>query len=230
MVGTAAALAVAGCQSTGQAGSPLVPSVGSVPKPAPASAPLSAPTSARLSAPASAPAGGNWVLSIPDSVMGLKRIQPPAATLKTAMSELQQAADPLGVANDSPVVGVYDDPQYDVYIVVAGYNGSGFDPAKLTAAQSMQPSFQNINGTRFTTNHVTIDPGDHGGTAGCTSTLGQSGAMAAESTGCAWMTTTTFGGVTYVPKPDLQQMVYGTGPEKLGPIMRDIRAQVEHRG
>ncbi|WP_194893392.1 hypothetical protein [Catenulispora pinisilvae] len=112
---------------------------------------------------------------------------------------------------------------------MAGYNGNGFDPAKLTAAQTAPPSFQDINGTRFTNNHVTTDPGDHGGTAGCTSTLGQSGAMAAESTACTWMTTTTFGGITYLPKPDLQQMVFGTGPETLGPIMRDIRAQVEHR-
>ncbi|MEZ0108326.1 hypothetical protein ABH920_002324 [Catenulispora sp. EB89] len=199
--------------------------------------PATATTTAIAPAPATAtatatpaPASGIWVLSAPDSVTGLKRVQPPAATLKTIMTTLQQAAGPLGVENDNPVVGVYDDPQYDVYIVVAGYNGTGFDPAKLTAAESVPPSFQDVNGTRFTNNHVTIDPGDHGGTAGCTSTLGQSGAMAAEATGCMWMTMTTFGGVTYVPKPDLQQMVYGIGPDKLGPIMRTIRAQVERRG
>jgi len=197
---------MAGCQSTGQTG----------------------PGAAGPST--TAPATGSWVLSVPDSVMGLSRIQPPAATLKTIMATLQQAAGPLGVANNTPVVGVYDDPQYDVYVVVAGYNGTGFDPAKLTAAESAPPSFENVNGTRFTDNHVTIDPGDHGGTAGCSSTLGQSGGMAAESTACMWMTTTTFGGVSYVPKPDLRQMVYGTGPDKLGPVMRTIRAQVEHRG
>ena len=45
----------------------------------------------------------------------------------------------------------------------------------------------------------------------------ESGGVATEAAACLWMTATTFGSVTYMPKPDLQQMVYGTGPETMGP-------------
>lgn len=216
MAVTATVLAMAGCQSTGQTGQTgagAVPAAGS-----------------RTGPVWSRGAAQGWALSVPDSVLGLTRYQPPGSMLQTITSALRSNTAPLGVTGGTPVIGVYDDPKYDVYIIVAGYNGAGFDPSKLTAMESAPPSVKNVNGTRFTENHVTINPGDHGGTAGCSSSLGQSWAMAAESTACLWMTATTFGSVTYLPKPDHQKMVYGTGPEVLGPVMRSIRAQVEHRG
>jgi hypothetical protein len=86
------------------------------------------------------------------------------------------------------------------------------------------------SGDRFTFNDLVIDAGDHGGAAGCESVLAQTGAMTVESTACSWMTSTTIASITYLDKPDNQMMVFGTGPETLGPIMRRIRDQVEKLG
>lgn len=58
------------------------------------------------------------------------------------------------------VIGVYDDPIHDVYIIFAGYNGSGFDPAKLTAKYATMPySSDDGAGDRLTIDHMPVDPG-----------------------------------------------------------------------
>ena len=172
----------------------------------------------------------NWVLSAPNSIAGLARYQPSSSMLQTINTDLQKGTAPLGVTG-TPVISVYDDPKHDVYIIVAGVNGSGLDPKKLTAAFSAMPRTDVDGlGDRVTHNYVIIDPGDHGGTAGCASELIQGGSLAGESTICSWMTPTTFGSVSYYPKPDHKMMVVGTGPEVMGLAMRDVRAQVEHQG
>ncbi|MEY9889829.1 hypothetical protein ABIA31_003486 [Catenulispora sp. MAP5-51] len=175
------------------------------------------------------PAGGGWTLSAPSSVFGFAQIQPQASNLAKIQSELADSSAQLGVTGSAQVIAVYDDPTHDVYLIFAGYNGSGFDPAKLTAKFEKMPSTTDDGaGDRFTTNSVRTDPGPHGGTAGCSSVLGQAGALAAESTACEWMTSTTMGSISYYPKNDGQKMVFGTGPDVMGKVMRDLRNLVEH--
>ncbi|MBS2539139.1 hypothetical protein KGQ20_40965 [Catenulispora sp. NF23] len=173
--------------------------------------------------------GSGWVLSAPKSVFGFAQIQPQAASLAKIQSGLATTAGELGVSG-SQVIAVYDDPTHDVYVIFAGYNGSGFDPGKLKPVFSAGPKYTTDGtGDHLVENHVLYDPGTHGGSAGCTSTMVQSGGLAAESTACVWMTATTMGSVTYYPKPDQQKMVFGTGPEVMGKVMQQLRDQVEHK-
>ena len=175
------------------------------------------------------PGGSGWVLSAPKSIFGFAQIQPQAATLGTIQSELAKGAAPLGVTG-SQVMAVYDDPTHDVYVIFAGYNGSGFAPDKMKPVFDVAPLYTTDGtGDHLVENHVMIDAGPHGGQAGCVSSAIQSGGLAAESTICMWMTATTMGTVTYYPKPDHQQMVFGTGPEVMGKVMVDLRNLVEHR-
>ncbi|WP_370346562.1 hypothetical protein [Catenulispora sp. EB89] len=175
------------------------------------------------------PGGSGWVLSAPKSVFGFAQIQPQAATLGTIQSELAKGAAPLGVTG-SQVIAVYDDPTHDVYVIFAGYNGSGFVPDKMKPVFDVAPLYTTDGtGDHLVENHVMIGAGPHGGQAGCVSSAVQSGGLAAESTVCMWMTATTMGTVTYYPKPDHQQMVFGTGPEVMGKVMVDLRNLVEHQ-
>lgn len=176
-----------------------------------------------------APAAPAWELTTPGSVFGFARIQPSGANLHKITDTLAESAAPLGVSG-TPVVAVYDDPQHDVYIILAGYNGRGFDPAKLPPLFDVRPVFTNNGaGDRITMNSQTVDAGDHGGTAGCTSQVLQAGGLATEGTVCTWLTPTTMGTVSYYPKPDEKQMVFGAGPDVMGKVMRDMRDLVERR-
>lgn len=170
-----------------------------------------------------------WVLTAPSSVFGFSRIQPSSANLQKITDSLAKGAAPLGVSG-TPVIAVYDDPQHDVYLILAGYNGQGFDPAKLPPLFNVQPVYTNDGaGDRVTLNSQTIDAGDHGGTAGCSSQVLQMGGLATEGTVCTWLTGTTMGSVSYYPKPDEKQMVFGAGPDLLGKVMRDMRDLAERR-
>ncbi|MBF9073706.1 hypothetical protein [Streptacidiphilus fuscans] len=172
-----------------------------------------------------------WTLRMPSTVVGLRQTTLPSDAMAKINSTLQQDAAPLGVTGGTPLVAVYDDPQYDVYVIVAGYNGSGFDPAKLTTLVNVAPKFtEDGAGDRITTNSMPVDPGPHGGAAGCASEVLQNGDLATESTLCSWMTATTMGSVSYYPKPDHQQMVFGTGPDVIGKLTRDVRQAVEQQG
>ena len=176
-----------------------------------------------------AASSGNWVLSAPGSIFGFARIQPQAATLDKIQSELTKRAPALGVSG-APVIAVYDDPTHDVYLILAGYNGTGFEPGRMKSVFDVVPIHTSDGaGDHYTINSESIDPGAHGGAAGCASTLMQGGALAAESTTCVWLTSTTMGSISYYPKPDHRQMVFGTGPDVMGKVMRDLRDQVEHR-
>ena len=77
-------------------------------------------------------------------------------------------------------------------------------------------------------NNITIDPGPHGGAAGCNSVMGVSSVGTTEATTCDWMTTTTMGSVyTY---PNLEHPnVTAVGPDVMGKAMRQLRDQVERR-
>jgi hypothetical protein len=173
---------------------------------------------------------GGWILSMPSTLLGMPQIQAPTAMTTKIDGELAKRTSPLGVSGGRPVIAVYDDTKQDVYIIVAGYDGCGFDPSKLTKLVTAVPHTDyDGTGDRVTFNSVAIDGGDHGGAAGCSSEVVQSGGLAGESTVCSWMTPTTMGSVTYYPKPDHQQVVLGTGPEVLGKAMRDIRDVVERR-
>lgn len=173
--------------------------------------------------------GGNWVLTAPKSIFGFPQIQPSASLLDQVRSNLAQHSAAIGVTG-TQVVAVYDDPTHDVYLIFAGYNGSGYDPARGEAAYEKLPDYASDGtGEHYVNNDVTIDPGPHGGSAGCNSTTIQFSGLATEATVCSWMTTTTLGSISYYPKPDHQQMVFGTGPEVMGKVMRDLRNLVEHQ-
>lgn len=224
------AVALAGCSgSSGTTGSALAPSQSIT-----AAGNSNQSTAPQPPATGTAPAagavpGGGWVLSAPKSIFGFAQIQPQAATIDKIQSGLAQGAAPLGVTG-SQVIAVYDDPTHDVYLVFAGYNGSGFMPDKMKPVFDVAPLYTTDGtGDHLVENHVMIDAGPHGGLAGCVSSAIQSGGLAAESTICTWMTATTMGNISYYPKPDHQQMVIGTGPEVLGKVMRDLRPLVEHQ-
>ena len=224
------AVALAGCGgSSGTTGSAFVPSQ-SIAAAGNSNQSTAAQPSVTGTAPAAGSApGGGWVLSAPNSVFGFAQIQPQAATIGTIQSELAKGAAPLGVTG-SQVMAVYDDPTHDVYVIFAGYNGSGFVPDKMKPVFDVAPLYTTDGtGDHLVENHVMIDAGPHGGQAGCVSSTIQSGGLAAESTICMWMTATTMGTVSYYPKPDHQKMVFGTGPEVMGKVMRDLRNLVEHQ-
>jgi hypothetical protein len=185
--------------------------------------------SSRPSATPATPAGGAWVLSAPSSVFGFHQIQPPDAMARNIQAELTKDTAPLGVTG-TPILAVYDDPTHDVYLIFAGYNGAGFDPARLKPAVDVAPATTDDGaGDRWVTYSESIEPGPHGGAAGCKSVTAQVEAMAAESTGCLWMTSTTLGSISYYPKPDQQKLVFGAGPDVIGKVMRDLRDLVERR-
>jgi hypothetical protein len=243
------ALALAGCGNssgtTGTTGSAPASSQaggaanGGAPNTAPGQAGTTATAAATAPTAGGASSVGNngttagnaegWVLSAPKSIFGFARIQPQAATLGEIQSELAKGAAPLGVTG-SQVSAVYDDPTHDVYLIFAGYNGGGFEPDKMKPVFDVAPLYTTDGtGDHLVENHVMIDAGPHGGQAGCVSSAFQSGGLAAESTICMWMTATTMGTITYYPKPDHQQLVFGTGPEVMGKVMRDLRNLVEHQ-
>jgi hypothetical protein len=170
-----------------------------------------------------------WTLSAPTSIFGFARIQVPDAMLQKIRAELTKATTPLGVSG-TEVLAVYDDPTHDVYLIFAGYNGTGFDPARVKSAFDIAPATTDDGaGDRWITYSRSIDAGPHGGSAGCKSVTAQVSDMAAESTGCLWMTPTTLGTISYYPKPDQQKMIFGTGPDVMGKVMRNLRELVERR-
>ncbi|WP_194916747.1 hypothetical protein [Catenulispora rubra] len=214
------AIALAGCgSSSGTTGSALAPSQS-----------ITAAGNSNQSAPTSGGSpGGGWALSAPKSIFGFAQIQPQAATLSQIQSELAKHTAPLGVRG-SQIIAVYDDTTHDVYVIFAGYNGSGFKPDNMKPVFTAAPLYTTDGaGDHVVENHVMIDAGPHGGLAGCGSSTIESGGLAAESTDCMWMTATTMGSITYYPKPDHQQMVFGTGPDVMGKVMRDLRNLVEHQ-
>lgn len=184
-------------------------------------------TAAPRTATGTAAMGEGWALSAPNSIFGFARIQPSAAILDKIQSELAKDTAPLGVSG-TQVIAVYDDPTHDVYLIFAGYNGSGFDPARMQAAyQTLPITTDDGAGHRMVINNVTINPGPHGGTAGCNSVMEQTDIATTEGTLCSWMTTTTLGSITYYPKTDHKKVV-SAGPDVMGKVMRDLRDQVEH--
>ena len=115
--------------------------------------------------------GGGWVLSAPKSVFGFPQIQPSASNLTKIKNTLASSAAAVGVTG-TQVIAVYDDRPHGLYLIFAGYNGTGFDPARLQATYQTQPiTTEDGAGDRITINNLTIDPGPHGGTAGCNSAM-----------------------------------------------------------
>jgi hypothetical protein len=184
-----------------------------------------APASGGLSTKA---VSGGWVLSVPDSVFGFARIQPSTAVLDKIKGDLAKSTAPLGVSG-TQVIAVYNDTTHGLFLVFAGYNGSGFDPARMRAAYQTTPvTTEDGTGARVVINNLTIDPGPHGGTAGCTSAMEQTAIATTEATLCSWMTTTTLGSISTFPNPD-HPNVTAVGPDVMGKVKRDLRDQVEHR-
>lgn len=172
--------------------------------------------------------GGGWVLSAPNSVFGFPQIQPSAAVLAHIQSQLAKGAAPLGVSG-AQVIAVYDDRPHGLYLIFAGYNGSGFDPARMQAAYQTAPvTTEDATGDTMVINNLTIDPGPHGGTAGCNSVMEQTAVATTEATLCSWMTTTTMGSVSTYPNPE-HPNVTAVGPDVMGKTMRDLRDQFEYR-
>lgn len=172
-------------------------------------------------------AGEGWALSAPNSIFGFPRIQPSTTILDKIQSALAKEAAPLGVSG-TQVVSVYDDQTHGLYLLFAGYNGSGFDPARLQAAYHAAPTTtEDGAGNKLVMAKVTIDPGPHGGAAGCDSAMEQTAIATTEGTSCIWMTTTTLGVIATYPNPAHPNVV-SEGPDVMGKVMRDLRDQVEH--
>lgn len=171
--------------------------------------------------------GGGWVLFAPKTVFGFPQIQPSASELAKIKTTLASSAAALDVTG-TQVIAVYDDRPHGLYLVFAGYNGTGFDPARLQASYQTQPvTTENGAGDRITINNLTIDPGPHGGTAGCNSAMIQSQIGVTETTSCSWMTTTTLGSLFPVTNQQ-HPNVLAEGPDVMAKTMRDLRDQVEH--
>lgn len=185
-------------------------------------------TSTAAAAGGAVAGAGSWVLSAPSSVFGFPQIQPSASALAKIKQDLERSAASLGVSG-TQVIGVYDDRPHGLYLIFAGYNGHGFDPARLRAQYITAPVTTGDGTTfRMVINNITIDPGPHGGSAGCNSVMGQSAVGTTEATSCSWMTTTTTGSIstyTNMQHPN----VTAVGPDVMGKAMRDLRDQVEHR-
>lgn len=180
------------------------------------------------SADGSTAGGGGWVLSAPNSIFGFPQIQPSAAVLAHVQSQLAKGAAPLSVSG-TQVIAVYDDRPHGLYLIFAGYNGSGFDPARMQAAYQTAPvTTEDGTGNRMVIDNLTIDPGPHGGTAGCNSAMAQTAIATTEATLCSWMTTTTMGSISAYPNPE-HPNVTAVGPDVMAKTMRNLRDQVEHR-
>ena len=214
--------ALAGCSSSsgtvGTAGSPAVDGGQNT----------AAPSAATGTGGGSTARGGGWVLSAPDSIFGFPRVQPSAAVLDKIQSELTKSTGPLGVSG-TQVIAVYNDTTHGLYLVFAGDNGSGFNPARMQAAYQTAPvTTEDGVGDRAVVNNVTIDPGPHGGAAGCDSVMEQTAIATTQATLCSWMTTTTLGSISTYPNPE-HPNVTAVGADVMGKVMRDLRDQVEHR-
>lgn len=175
-----------------------------------------------------APSAPGWVLAPPAQIDGYQRYQPPTSQQQAITSQITSDAAELGVTG-TQVSAVYEDRADLIYGVFAGVNGSGFDPASLHA-KLWQPPHTSDNGTaRVTISWDDTDPGPHGGAAICKQTLTQTGMLAVESTSCYWMSPTTFGEVFVIQDPHAQRIVYDQTAANVGPLMRTLRAAVEHR-
>lgn len=174
-----------------------------------------------------------WVLSAPYSVFGFARIQPSTAILTRIQSALAKSTGPVGVSREQ-VIAVFNDTTHGLYLIFAGYNGSGFDPARMRAAYQTAPVTTGDGaGDTMVINNLAIDPGPHGGTAGCDSVMDQigigtgTGTGTTEATTCSWMTATTLGSISTYPNL-AHPNVTAVGPDVMGKVMRDLREQVEH--
>jgi hypothetical protein len=228
ILGMGAAVSLAGCgASSGTIGSGVASELGG----ARAGSSTQSANAGGTVGGASAPLGNNgWVLAAPKSIFGFPQVDASAEVLSKVQGELSTQSAAIGVSG-TPVIAFYDDPTHDAYLIFAGYNGSGYDPARLESAfQKLPVHTRDGAGDNIVINDVTIDPGPHGGGAGCQSTLIEDSGMAAEGTLCSWLTPTTLGSITYYPKADHSKLVTGTGPEVMGKVMRDLRDLVEHRG
>lgn len=183
---------------------------------------------AASSAGGSTAGGAGWVLSAPNTIFGFPQIKPSTTVLDKIQSELASSAGRLGVSG-TQVIAVYDDQPHGLYVIFAGYNGSGFNPDRMQAAyQSAPVTTVDGTGNKLMIGNMTIDPGPHGGAAGCKSVMGQTTVATTEDTLCSWMTNTTLGSISTYPNLE-HPNVTSIGPQTMAKVMRDLRDQVEHR-
>ncbi|GAA1253418.1 hypothetical protein GCM10009665_50110 [Kitasatospora nipponensis] len=187
-----------------------------------ASLPVTAPSSVRGAA-----AGAAYRLGTPASAGGYAFHQPSEQSRRQLADAAQQSARQLGLSG-TPVQALYDDPADNQWIVFIGYDGTGYDPAHLHAALWQQPVTR-LDGTgdRVTVSWQDSDPGPHGGTAICRQELMRSGALAAENTACLWLTPTTFGEISFVPKGFSDRQLRGFTAADVGALMRTLRGDLE---
>ncbi|MFJ5122537.1 hypothetical protein [Kitasatospora sp. NPDC088548] len=180
---------------------------------------------------AAPPAGGGgaaYVLSAPPVAAGYRQGQPPADLIQKVDSDAQLYAKRLGVTG-TPVHGYYDDRAQGAWIFYSGVTGSGFDPDRLHDALNQPPATRNDGaGDRISTNAVDTDPGPHGGRAICNTVLVQNAMLTTAVTTCSWFTATTAAGVSLIIKGDGTSTKVGFTAADVAPVMRAIRADVEH--
>ena len=85
-------------------------------------------------------------------------------------------------------------------------------------------------GEEITTSAVDADPGPHGGRAVCDTVLVQNAMLTTAATTCSWFTPTTAAGISLVIKGDGTNTKVGFTAADVAPIMRAVRAAVEHPG
>lgn len=171
----------------------------------------------------------SYVLSTP-STIGKWTLTTPSATTQQKMQQgLSTAERTLGVSGGTPVMGLYDDSADQDWIVFLGLNGSGFDPAKLTAAADTPPQYDTDGtGDRVTTTWVpNLAAGPHAGHVDCNESVVQSGGLAAEGATCYWMTSTTAGVVTIYPQANRSQWSFGYSAQQMDGYMLTVRSAVE---
>ncbi|MCX4747027.1 hypothetical protein OG455_16080 [Kitasatospora sp. NBC_01287] len=185
--------------------------------------------------PAAAQPAARWVMTMPDTVAGHPKITPSAAQLKQ-ITDSWAGSQAKVHAGGQVVVGVYDDPAEDAWLIVTGVNGSGFDPAAVSTLSTAPAATRDGQGDAVTNTFKNVDPGPHGGTDTCDEQLDEArtlqGTIAAEDTTCFWMTPSTFGAITFYNKKDDRITIHDVSitPDVAGPIMLSVRDDVEHQG
>ena len=178
---------------------------------------------------AAANTASSYVLTTPAKIGGWTLTAPSSSVLPKMQQGLDQAEQLVGVTG-TPVMGLYDDPTDQAWVVFVGVNAAGLDPSKLaTVAEAAPEHTMDGVGDRVTSTWLPDEPGGpHGGQTDCNESVIQADdGLATEGADCFWMTPTTFGVVTLYPKADRTLTDFGWSGAQMDGFMLTVRAAVE---
>lgn len=177
----------------------------------------------------SAANAASYVLTTPAKIGGWALTTPSSSVLQKMQQGLTQAEQLVGVTG-TPVLGLYDDPTDQAWVVFVGVNATGLDPSKLaTAAEAIPVHTTDGVGDRLTTTWLPDEPGGpHGGQTDCNeSVISADDGLATQGADCFWMTPTTFGVVTLYPQANRTLTDFGWSGAQVDGFMLTVRAAVE---